>query len=99
MFNKSLVIEEPDADGSVRSREQEVLRQFGQERLRQRAPVEIDAVHERHAAYYLALVEHAESRGLGGDRRLWLDRLERELDNFRAARRWFVAHEDGERAQ
>ena len=56
-------------------------------------------MRERHAAYYLALVEHAESLGLGGDRRLWLDRLERELDNFRAARRWFVAHEDGERAQ
>jgi predicted ATPase/DNA-binding XRE family transcriptional regulator len=99
LVDKSLVIAEPSADGTIRYRLQEVLHQFGHERLAERTLPERDALHERHARYFLNLVELAEPRALGDQRRVWLDRLELELDNFRAARRWFVGRADAEAAQ
>jgi len=99
LVDKSLVVAEPGADGTTRYHLQEVLRQFGQDRLTRRAPAVVQAVFERHARYYLQFVETAEPKALGQARRTWLDRLEQELDNFRAARRWFVAHADAEGAQ
>ncbi|HEY3059541.1 MAG TPA: tetratricopeptide repeat protein [Chloroflexota bacterium] len=99
LTDKSLVVAEPSDDGTTRYQLQEVLRQFGQDRLTRRAPEVVQAVSERHARYYLQLVEAAEPEALGKARRRWLDRLEQELENFRAARRWFVAHADAEGAQ
>jgi predicted ATPase/DNA-binding XRE family transcriptional regulator len=99
LVDKSLVVAQPGTDGTIRYRLQEVLHQFGHERLAERAQVELDALHERHARYFLNLVELAEPRALGDQRRAWLDRLELELDNFRAARHWFVRRADAEAAQ
>jgi len=48
----------------------------------------MEAMQQTHAAYYLA--EKAESE-LGGPLLVtWLDRLEREYDNFCAALRWLL---------
>ena len=97
LVDKSLVVVEPTIDGAMRYRLQEVLRQYARRRLLEReahAPIQ-----ERHAQYFLHLVEHAEPRALTVDRKAWLDRLELELDNFRAARAWFVARGDAEGAQ
>ena len=97
LVDKSLVVVEPSIDGAMRYRLQEVLRQYARRRLLEReahAPIQ-----ERHAQYFLHLVEHAEPRALTVDRKAWLDRLELELDNFRAARAWFVARGDAESAQ
>jgi predicted ATPase len=54
-------------------------------------------VHRRHRDWYLALVEQAEKAFLGEsfpDRSqlVWLDHLEREHDNLRAALTWSVAN-------
>jgi predicted ATPase/transcriptional regulator with XRE-family HTH domain len=89
LVDRSLVVAEPSPDGTLRYRLLEVLRQYGQERLAERG--QIDSTRQQHGEYFLSLAEDAEPRVLGPDRKLWLDRLELELDNFRAARRWFVS--------
>jgi predicted ATPase/DNA-binding SARP family transcriptional activator len=46
------------------------------------------ATNTRHLHYYLALAEKAESHLNGPEQTLWLDRLESENDNLRAALAW-----------
>jgi predicted ATPase/DNA-binding SARP family transcriptional activator len=60
----------------------ETIREYAAERLEDSG--EVEELGRRHAAYFLGLAEEAEPnlRGSPGD---WLDRLEREHDNFRAA--------------
>src|SRR6266511_2359098 len=49
---------------------------------------EMDAMRQRHAAFFLALAEEAEPKLTGPEQKQWLDRLETEHDNLRAALRW-----------
>jgi non-specific serine/threonine protein kinase len=88
LVDKSLVVAEPCQDGSVRYRLQEVVRQYGQARLEQNG--ELEPLRARHAAFFVDLVQQAEPGVLRGQRERWQDRLELELDNFRAARTWLV---------
>jgi non-specific serine/threonine protein kinase len=83
LVDKSLVLAEETADGSTWYRLQETLRQYGQERLA--AAEETAQAQRRHAAYYLALVERFDRVITGTEQLAWLARLERELDNLRAA--------------
>jgi predicted ATPase/transcriptional regulator with XRE-family HTH domain len=73
---------------SVRYRMLEPVRQYAQELLEERG--EEEGVRARHAAHYLALAEEAEPRIKGQDQIEWLDRLEGENDNFRAAIGWLL---------
>jgi predicted ATPase len=75
----------------MRFRLLEMLREYGVEQL---APEERAALARRHGEYYLALAEAAEPHLIGADQVAWLDRLEGEHDNLRAALRWFA--ESGE---
>src|SRR5262249_10339791 len=58
----------------------------GRERLAERGEAEGTAA--AHAAYYLALAEAGEAALKRHDQRAWLERLEREHDNPRAALGW-----------
>jgi predicted ATPase len=58
----------------------ETIREFAAERVG-------DDVHRRHAEFFVALAEEADPQ-LRGDPGDWLDRLEREHNNFRAALDW-----------
>jgi predicted ATPase/class 3 adenylate cyclase len=57
------------------------------------------ALARRHAEYYLALAEDAHPRMLRGDPKTWLDRLEAEHDNLRAALDRFAETREGELEQ
>ncbi|MEX0630251.1 MAG: adenylate/guanylate cyclase domain-containing protein [Chloroflexota bacterium] len=70
----------------------ETIREFAAERLE--ASGEADEIRARHAQFFLALAEeaypHVRVESLRGGR-LWLDRLEGEVDNLRTALDWLEA--------
>jgi ATP/maltotriose-dependent transcriptional regulator MalT len=55
---------------------------------RLRASGELDDARRRHAAYYLELAERTYIEMKGANQRAWLDLLETEHDNLRAAMQW-----------
>ncbi len=64
----------------------ETIREYGLEKLSERG--ELEATQHAHAAYYLRLSEEAEAQIECAQQVRWLERLEREHDNLRAALRW-----------
>lgn len=86
LVDKSLVRRIEEADGSERLVLLETIREYGCGLL----AISDDgtAVADRHAEYYAALADEANSHLQGGDQRVWGDRLEREHNNLRAALRW-----------
>jgi predicted ATPase/DNA-binding SARP family transcriptional activator len=71
----------------------ETLREYGAEQL---SPEERAALARRHAQFFLGLAEEAEPRLRGPEQGEWLDRLESEVDNLRAALAWSEEHDSGE---
>jgi len=88
LLDKSLVTADEQPDGTARYRLLETVRQYAQERLA--AGGEAEVVQRRHAAFFLGLAEAAAPELLGGRQTAWLDRLEREHDNLRAALEWLT---------
>ena len=64
----------------------ETLRQFGQEKLEEFG--ETEQARSRHLEYFLALSEQAEPQLIGPRQAQWLELLEADHDNFRAALKW-----------
>lgn len=82
LVDKSLVAMEERAT-RARYRLLETVRQYAQERLA--ASGEMDTVADTHAAWYLTFVEQVGPALNGPEMVVWLDRLEEEHDNVRAA--------------
>ena len=72
-----------EVEGQPRFRMLVTIREFALEQLDQSD--EARPMHARHAAAYLELAEHAAPHLQGKDLKRWLDRLELEHDNLRAA--------------
>jgi predicted ATPase/DNA-binding transcriptional regulator YiaG len=85
LIDKSLVLVAEQA-GAARYRLMETIRQYAQAKLA--ASGEADKARGRHAAYYLVLAEAGAPDLRGGLRLAWLDRMELEHDNLRAALGW-----------
>jgi len=64
----------------------ETIREYGLECLN--ASKVMEATRQTHAQYYLALAEQAEPELTGPSQAVWLERLEQEHDNLRAALQW-----------
>ncbi|HSE25752.1 MAG TPA: protein kinase [Pyrinomonadaceae bacterium] len=90
LVDKSLLVTREQADGEVRFRMLGVVREYALEHLD--AGANADATRAAHAAYFLSLAEEAEPHLQGWQPAKWLNRLEEEHDNLRAALRWSVAH-------
>ena len=64
----------------------ETMREYALDQLN--ASGETLAAHHAHAKYYLSLAQAAEPYLVGPHQKRWLDRLEREHNNLRAALAW-----------
>ncbi|MFD7533502.1 BTAD domain-containing putative transcriptional regulator [Streptomyces sp. NPDC059849] len=84
LVDKSLVVATPAAAGEMRYRLLETIHEYAAERAAE-APEIRAAAASAHTAYFLALVERAEPRIRSGEQLPWIERLETELDNIRAA--------------
>ncbi len=80
------------ANGEPRFSLLQTMRDYAREALN--ASGEEAVVGQRHADYYLALVMEADRQLRGADQLSWLDRMEIERDNFRAAYEWFMSQPD-----
>ena len=74
------------ANGEPRFVMLETLREFGLEQLE--ASGEQEAIHRRHANFFLALAEQAEASLESAEQVEWMNRMEQEHDNLRAALEW-----------
>ena len=83
---KSLLRSVVTSPGQARLTMLETTREFALEQLA--ATGELETLRRRHAEYYLALAERAESELWGTAASAWLDRLAAEHDNMRAALEW-----------
>jgi tetratricopeptide (TPR) repeat protein len=88
LVDKSLVVADDNADGGVRYRLFESIRQYAQERLE--ADGDTAAVRRRHADHYVELAETAGPHLRSRDQLDWIKVVAAEIDNFRAAFDWAV---------
>ena len=88
LVDKSLIGQSEAPDGEPRFGMLETIREYALERLEQSG--EADTLRRAHAAYFLSLAERAEPELTGSQQAEWLDRLEVEHDNLRAALAWAI---------
>ncbi len=95
LVNKSLVFVETH-EPEARYRLLETMRQYGRERLE--AAGEAPWIRRQHLAYLLALTRVAAGHFLGAEQAAWVQRLEREFANLRAAFDWALESGTGTQA-
>jgi non-specific serine/threonine protein kinase len=83
LVDKSLLQQAEGVEGELRLEMLETIREFGQEQLALSG--ERAALRRRHAEYFAAFIEEADPHLRGPQTVPWLDRLEAEHDNLRAA--------------
>jgi predicted ATPase/DNA-binding SARP family transcriptional activator len=93
LVDKSLV---QRVDAGARVRMLETIREYGAERLAERA--EVGEVRRRHAEYYSDLMNEAAPHFLTRDQLGWLKAAEADRDNIRAALHYWCDEQDAARA-
>jgi predicted ATPase/DNA-binding CsgD family transcriptional regulator len=94
LIDKNLLRRVDQEVGTVRLAMLETIREYALERLLESG--EEHAVRYAHARNYLALAEEAKPRLTTAEQMRWLDLLETEHNNLRAALRWSLQIEDVE---
>ena len=95
LVEHSLIRQEETDAGEPRFRMLATIREFAGERLDESGDTE--TFRQLHAEHFRALAEEAKLQLVGKDQAAWLDRLETEHDNLRAAITWSLdaaRHED-----
>jgi tetratricopeptide (TPR) repeat protein len=98
LADKSLVRQESAAGDEARIFMLDTIREYAMELLHQSGEQEAQLLYRQHALYYLMLAEQAEVALRGPEHILWLERLEVEHDNLRAAFEWAFDHAEAELA-
>ncbi|HEX7976920.1 MAG TPA: LuxR C-terminal-related transcriptional regulator [Anaerolineales bacterium] len=93
LIDRSLVVVDKQPGRAPRYRLLEPIQQYSAERLRSSG--EKAVVRKRHLDWYLALAQAAEAKLSGPEQVVWVDRLETEHDNLRAALAWSQRVPDG----
>jgi predicted ATPase len=101
LLDVSLVAVSEGTEGEPRVAMLETVREYALERLEISGDLEI--ARRRHAAFFASFAERAKEQLQSQARLAWLDRLEIEHDNLRAALRWSLdgpenSKDDNERA-
>ena len=92
LLGKSLVYAQQGAGAEPRFSMLETIREYASEQLAESS--EEAAIQERHARYFLHLAEEAEPHWSSPQWDQWVERLEREDANLRAALTWCQANTD-----
>ena len=94
LVDKSLLQQTEQEGEELRFVMLETIREYGLERLTVNG--EMEGARQAHAEYYLALAEEAEPQLLSNQQITWLERLDQEHENLRAALHWFLEHGEAE---
>jgi len=95
LVDNSLLVQQ-DADGAARFYMMETVREYALEQMEARD--ELPAVSEAHARYFLKLAKEAEPELRGRDQVYWINLLDREVGNLRAAFEWFLRQGQAQQA-
>lgn len=93
LVKKSMVLAEESSGGrgaEVRYRMLETIRQYSLEKLQLAG--EEKQVQLKHLNYFIEFAEEAEPAVKGANQVVWVNRLEQEQDNLRAAMRWAISN-------
>ena len=94
LLEKSLLRQEEGVGGEPRFVMLETVHEYAREKLKESG--EAEEIKRAHAEYFLALAEEAEPELKGPDQLEWLEKLEAEHDNLRAALSWSLEYGDAE---
>ena len=86
LLDKSLLQEVEGTNSELRFMMLETLREFGLEQLE--ASGEQATIQHRHANFFLSIAEQTEARLESAGQVEWINRMEQEHDNLRAALEW-----------
>ncbi len=90
LANQSLVTI-AERNGQMRFHLLETMREYGQEKLSSAGI--LAAIQQRHAEYYVTLVQSAAPYLRGERQEEWLNQLETEQNNLRTALSWWIEHD------
>ena len=94
LLDKSLLRQEEGPNGEPRFVMLETIHEFAREKLGESA--EAEEIKRLHAQYFLTLAEEAYPELKGANQLQWLERLEVEHDNMRAALSWVLERKEVE---
>ena len=86
LLDESLLVQEKGPDGDVRYRMLDTIHEYASEQLD--SSREVPRLRERHGRFFLNLAEQAYPELNGPREASWLERLEADQDNLRAALLW-----------